>query len=61
MTKNNASVEVVLTELRTGIQRGRYAPGQRLITSELASHLKTSLAPVRSGGHCPDIGQSSAR
>ena len=51
MTKNNASVEVVLTELRTGIQRGRYAPGQRLITSELASHLKTSLAPVREALH----------
>jgi DNA-binding GntR family transcriptional regulator len=42
MTKTNASVETVLTELRTGIQRGRYAPGQRLITSELATNLKTS-------------------
>jgi DNA-binding GntR family transcriptional regulator len=51
MTKTNASVETVLTELRTGIQRGRYAPGQRLITSELATNLKTSLAPVREALH----------
>ncbi|MFO1467072.1 MAG: GntR family transcriptional regulator [Steroidobacteraceae bacterium] len=51
MTKTNKSVETVLTELRTGIQRGRYAPGQRLITSELASQLGTSLAPVREALH----------
>lgn len=38
-------------ELRTGIQRGRYAPGQRLITSELASQMGTSLAPVREALH----------
>ena len=51
MTKTNKSVEAVLTELRTGIQRGRYAPGQRLITSELASQMGTSLAPVREALH----------
>ena len=51
MPRANASVEIVLTELRTGIQRGRYAPGQRLITSELASQMKTSLAPVREALH----------
>lgn len=49
--KTNESVETVLQELRTGIQRGRYAPGQRLITSELAVQLKTSLAPVREALH----------
>lgn len=51
MAKTNKSVEAVLVELRTGIQRGRYAPGQRLITSELASQLGTSLAPVREALH----------
>jgi len=51
MTKTNKSVEGVLVEIRTGIQRGRYAPGQRLITSELAVHLGTSLAPVREALH----------
>lgn len=51
MTKTNKSVEGVLTELRTGIQRGRYAPGQRLITSELADQMRTSLAPVREALH----------
>jgi DNA-binding GntR family transcriptional regulator len=51
MIKANASVQVVLAELRSGIQMGRYAPGQRLITSELAEHLKTSLAPVREALH----------
>ena len=51
MPRTNASVEIVLTELRTGIQRGRYAPGQRLITSELATQMKTSLAPVREALH----------
>jgi len=51
MTKTNTSVATVLTELRSGIQRGRYAPGQRLVTSRLASNLKTSLAPVREALH----------
>lgn len=51
MPKTNKSVETVLAELRTGIQRGRYAPGQRLITSELAKYLRTSLAPVREALH----------
>ena len=51
MTRTNKSVEGVLIEIRTGIQRGRYAPGQRLITSELAEHLGTSLAPVREALH----------
>lgn len=51
MTKTNKSVEGVLLELRTGIQRGRYAPGQRLITSELALQMGTSLAPVREALH----------
>jgi DNA-binding GntR family transcriptional regulator len=51
MTKTNKSVEGVLIEIRTGIQRGRYAPGQRLITSDLAGHLGTSLAPVREALH----------
>jgi DNA-binding GntR family transcriptional regulator len=47
----NKSVGIVLDELRSGIQHGRYAPGQRLITSELASQLGTSLAPVREALH----------
>ena len=51
MPKTNKSVETVLAEIRTGIQRGRYAPGQRLITSELARQLHTSLAPVREALH----------
>lgn len=51
MARNTRSVESVLKELRPGIQRGRYAPGQRLITSELAAQLGTSLAPVREALH----------
>ncbi|MGB6354661.1 MAG: GntR family transcriptional regulator [Steroidobacteraceae bacterium] len=51
LKKTNKSVESVLVEIRTGIQRGRYAPGQRLVTSELAEHLGTSLAPVREALH----------
>src|SRR5262245_13589111 len=47
----NKSVGIVLDELRSGIQYGRYAPGQRLITSDLASQLGTSLAPVREALH----------
>jgi DNA-binding GntR family transcriptional regulator len=51
MTKTNRSVAGVLTDIRTGIQRGRYAPGQRLVTSELSENLGTSLAPVREALH----------
>lgn len=51
MARTNKNVETVLADLRSGIQRGRYAPGQRLITSELASQFGTSLAPVREALH----------
>jgi DNA-binding GntR family transcriptional regulator len=51
MIKANPNVEIVLAELRSGIQGGRYAPGQRLITSALATRLNTSLAPVREALH----------
>ncbi|MDB6087634.1 MAG: GntR family transcriptional regulator [Gammaproteobacteria bacterium] len=49
--RTNQNVERVLAELRSGIQGGRYAPGQRLITSALATRLNTSLAPVREALH----------
>jgi DNA-binding GntR family transcriptional regulator len=47
----NKSVEIVLDELKRGIQHGRYVPGQRLVTSDLATQLGTSLAPVKEALH----------
>jgi DNA-binding GntR family transcriptional regulator len=51
MKKSSKSVEVVIEELKTGIRNGRYVPGQRLITSDVAEKLGTSLAPVREAIH----------
>lgn len=51
MIRTNPNVARVLAELRDGILGGRYTPGQRLITSALASQLDTSLAPVREALH----------
>ncbi len=51
MDKKSRSVEAVLQELKTGIRRGRYVPGQRLVTSDVAAKMGTSLAPVREAIH----------
>jgi DNA-binding GntR family transcriptional regulator len=51
MPITNKAVESVLAELRDGMQRGRYAPAQRLLTSDLAAQMGTSLAPVREALH----------
>jgi DNA-binding GntR family transcriptional regulator len=45
------SVEAVLDKLRAGIRSGRYAPGQRLVTSDLARELNVSLSPIREAIH----------
>src|ERR1700678_3426683 len=37
----------VADELRTAIQRGRYAPGTRLVERRLASELGVSHVPIR--------------
>jgi DNA-binding GntR family transcriptional regulator len=51
VAKTNTSVEAVLAELRDGIRHGRYAPGQRLVTSDLSRDLGVSLSPVREALH----------
>ena len=51
MAKKSKSVEAVLEELKNGIRKGKYVPGQRLITSDVAVTMKTSLAPVREAIH----------
>jgi DNA-binding GntR family transcriptional regulator len=44
-------VEAVLDSLRNGIRLGTYAPGQRLVTSDLARELNVSLSPIREAVH----------
>ena len=40
-------VDIVIQRLRDGILEGRFAPGQRLITSELISHVGVSRGTLR--------------
>jgi DNA-binding GntR family transcriptional regulator len=51
MTKTNASVELALAYLRSGIKNGHYAPGQHLNTAKLAARLRMSQAPIREALH----------
>jgi DNA-binding GntR family transcriptional regulator len=51
MPRTNASVELVLADLRNGIKKGHYAPGQHLNTATLAARLRTSQAPIREALH----------
>ncbi len=40
-------VEYVVDQLRTGVLKGRYAPGQRLIEADLTQDLRVSRGPLR--------------
>ena len=51
MPKANASVELALADLRNGIKKGHYAPGQHLNTAKLAACLRMSQAPIREALH----------
>jgi DNA-binding GntR family transcriptional regulator len=51
VSRTSKNVESVLEQLRSGIRGGRYAPGQRLITSDLAREIQVSLSPVREALH----------
>jgi DNA-binding GntR family transcriptional regulator len=41
------AVQYVVDQLRTGVLQGRYAPGQRLIESDLTQDLRVSRGPLR--------------
>jgi DNA-binding GntR family transcriptional regulator len=51
MGRTSKNVDAVLDALRDGIRHGRYAPGQRLVTSDLSDELGVSLSPVREALH----------
>lgn len=44
-------VQVVVEGIIDGVMKGRYAPGQRLIASDIAEEFKISRAPVREALH----------
>jgi DNA-binding GntR family transcriptional regulator len=48
-TATSESVAVVVTAVRDGIMRGRYAPGQRLPESDLVSLYSASRGGVGKG------------
>ena len=51
MSASSKTVDAVLDALREGLRHGRYAPGQRLVTSDLSAELRVSLSPVREALH----------
>ncbi len=51
MAKVKTTVHHVIDEIINGILRGRYVPEQRLVTTEFAERMGTSLSPVREAFH----------
>ncbi len=55
MAKNGQNgqslVQYVVDKITTGVEQGRYAPGQRLIAADLAEEFDVSRAPVREALH----------
>jgi DNA-binding GntR family transcriptional regulator len=49
MTNKNTVVEQITHHIREGIKHGRFAPGQRLIESDLTQELGVSRGPLREG------------
>ena len=47
----NTAVQKVLDEVISGLRKGRYVPGQRLVGAELANKLGISQIPVREAIH----------
>jgi DNA-binding GntR family transcriptional regulator len=49
MTPKNTVVDQITDHIRDGIKHGRFAPGQRLVESDLTSELGVSRGPLREG------------
>jgi hypothetical protein len=49
--------EAVYRAIRTGIEVGRFIPGERMLEVELAEMLDVSRTPVREAGAAPDLGR----
>ncbi len=49
--ESNTAVKRVLDEVLSGLRKGRYVPGQRLVAAELAGKLGISQIPVREAIH----------
>jgi DNA-binding GntR family transcriptional regulator len=49
MTPKNSVVEQITDHIREGIKHGRFAPGQRLVESDLTRELGVSRGPLREG------------
>jgi DNA-binding GntR family transcriptional regulator len=49
MTAKNSVVEQITDHIREGIKHGRFAPGQRLVESDLTRELGVSRGPLREG------------
>jgi DNA-binding GntR family transcriptional regulator len=49
MTPKNTVVDNITEHIRDGIKHGRFAPGQRLVESDLTAELGVSRGPLREG------------
>jgi DNA-binding GntR family transcriptional regulator len=49
MTPKNTVVDNITDHIRDGIKHGRFAPGQRLVESDLTAELGVSRGPLREG------------
>lgn len=47
MSSNFSTVERVTHDIRSGIEEGRYSPGQRLVENDLSKSLSVSRGPIR--------------
>lgn len=49
--ESNTAVQKVMDEVLSGLRKGRYVPGQRLVAAEVANKLGISQIPVREAMH----------